>query len=199
MTVPAPLPPIQSTQPSPVLTAPASSATATLAKNANERGVKANVIHGLKTAIVAAACYVVAPHLGMREGYWSAISCIIVMQTELGASLTAARDRVIGTAIGGILGWGCAVLWGGNVALYAVGVALALVICGVLGMAGAGRISGVTVSIITLLPHTGPAWLVSLHRLLGVSFGVVVGLAAALLSMKLEERYRRAAAGESAA
>ena len=149
-----------------------------------------NVILGVKTAVVASACYTLAPRLGVREAYWTAISCIIVMQGEVAATLTASRDRLVGTAIGGVLGWGCAVIWGGNVVLYGIAVLLALVVCGALGLAGAGRISAVTVSIITLLPHTGPAWLVSLHRLLGVSVGVIVGLAAVLGSERLERRWR---------
>jgi uncharacterized membrane protein YccC len=141
--------------------------------------------HGVRTAVVATLCCVVAPHLGIREPYWSAISCIIVMQTEVAASVTASRDRLLGTAIGGLIGWGCSSVWGGDMLVYALAVALALAVCGAFRLANAGRISGVTVSIIVLLPQHGPAWLMSLHRLLGVSFGVVVGLAAALGSARL--------------
>jgi uncharacterized membrane protein YccC len=144
-----------------------------------------NAMHGMRTALFATLCLVVAPRLGIREAYWSAISCIIVMQTEVASSVTAARDRILGTAIGGVIGWGCAVVWEGDLLVYALAVALALAVCGAFGLANAGRISGVTVSIITLLPQHGPPWLVSLHRLLGVSFGVVVGLAAALGAAKV--------------
>jgi len=143
------------------------------------------VVHGTTTAIVASLCCVVAPKLGIREAYWSAISCIIVMQSEVAATVTASRDRLLGTAIGGIIGWGCSVVWGGEMVVYAAAVALSLAVCGAFGLASAGRISAVTVSIIVLLPRSGPAWLISLHRLLGVSFGVVVGLCAALAVAKL--------------
>jgi uncharacterized membrane protein YgaE (UPF0421/DUF939 family) len=148
------------------------------------RGLASTTLHGARTALVATLCCVVAPHLGIREPYWSAISCIIVMQTEVTASVAASRDRLVGTVIGGLLGWGCAVVWDGDMLVYALAVALALAVCGALGLAAAGRISGVTVSIIVLLPLHGPAWLLSLHRLLGVAFGVVVGLGAALGSAR---------------
>jgi uncharacterized membrane protein YccC len=142
--------------------------------------VTPTAMHATATAVFATLCLVVAPRLGIRDAYWAAISCIIVMQSEVAASLTASRDRILGTLIGGVIGWGCAVVWDGDLLVYAMAVALALSVCGVFGLANAGRISGVTVSIITLLPFRGPPWLAALHRLLGVSFGVVVGLAAAL-------------------
>jgi uncharacterized membrane protein YgaE (UPF0421/DUF939 family) len=156
------------------------------------------VSQGILTAVVAGLCLIVAPHLGIREAYWSAISCIIVMQSEVSATLVASRDRVIGTAIGGVLGWGCAVVWGGHIVLFGVAVAIALAACGALDLASAGRISAVTVAIITLWPHQGPAWVIALHRLLGVSFGVVVGLGAALGFAAVERAWAARRGGEAA-
>jgi uncharacterized membrane protein YgaE (UPF0421/DUF939 family) len=152
--------------------------------------LSSSVVHAVKTAVVATGCYVVAPHLGVHEAYWAAISSIIVLQADVAGTFAAARDRLIGTAVGGAIGCACAIAWGGHLVVFAIAVALALSVCGTFGLTSAGRISGVTVAIITLLPREGPAWIVSLHRLWSVSFGVVVGLIVAVASARIAEAQR---------
>jgi uncharacterized membrane protein YgaE (UPF0421/DUF939 family) len=68
-------------------------------------------------------CYISTSWVGLHEGYWAAISAIVVMQADLTATRNSGRDRFLGTALGAVLGWGCATLWHGHVWAYALTVA----------------------------------------------------------------------------
>ena len=57
-----------------------------------------------KTALAAGICYSVARLAGLQDGYWGAISAIIVLQSNVGSTVTASRDRLIGTLIGAAFG-----------------------------------------------------------------------------------------------
>ena len=63
------------------------------------------LIHAAKTALAAALCWWLAQSIGLHDGYWGAISAIIVLQSNMGATVTASRDRLLGTLIGAVLGF----------------------------------------------------------------------------------------------
>ncbi|MGB6725897.1 MAG: FUSC family protein, partial [Terracidiphilus sp.] len=58
-----------------------------------------------KTTLAAALSWWLATLFGVRDGYWGSISAIIVLQSKVGATVTASRDRIIGTAIGAVVGF----------------------------------------------------------------------------------------------
>jgi uncharacterized membrane protein YccC len=146
---------------------------------------------GVRTGFVAALCYWLTQKFGLREGYWAAISAIVVMQSEFGATVTAARDRLIGTAIGGLLGWVCASIWSGHVFIYAAGVFLSMFVCWALNLGPAGRLTGVTVSIITLVAHTTSTGVMAMHRFLEVSLGIVMALVFTVAEVHITDALRR--------
>src|SRR5713101_1945867 len=53
----------------------------------------------VKTAVTAVLSIYAANLLHLPQGYWGAMSAIVVMQSEVGATVSASRDRLIGTAI----------------------------------------------------------------------------------------------------
>ena len=58
---------------------------------------------------IVGACalsYEVADLLGLSEGYWALITAIVVTQADLGSTLRAGRDRILGTIIGALVGAG---------------------------------------------------------------------------------------------
>src|SRR5664279_5951315 len=63
------------------------------------------LIHAAKTALAAALCWWLALRFGLHDGYWGAISAIIVLQSNFGATITASRDRILGTVIGAAFGF----------------------------------------------------------------------------------------------
>jgi uncharacterized membrane protein YccC len=132
--------------------------------------------HGLKTAIAAGICLALVRLFGFQQGYWACVATIVVMQSETAATLTASRDRLVGTAVGAMVGWAVATLWHGHVLVYAVTVLICMVVPEVIGLKGAGRLAGVTATIILLVPSTASHEKVALDRFLEVSFGIVVAL-----------------------
>jgi uncharacterized membrane protein YccC len=63
------------------------------------------LIDAAKTALAAALCWWLALRFGLRDGYWGSISAIIVLQSNVGATVTASRDRLLGTLIGAAVGF----------------------------------------------------------------------------------------------
>jgi uncharacterized membrane protein YccC len=145
---------------------------------------------GILTAGAAWICYASTALLGLHEGYWAAISAIVVMQADLITTKSAARDRFIGTAVGGLIGWGCAACWHGHVWIYALSVALTIFICWAAGISTAGRLAAVAVTVIVLIPRAEPIWKVALFRFLEVSWGIAVGVAVSSGAGWLEQRRR---------
>lgn len=145
---------------------------------------------GLKTALAAGFCYWTTRRLGLAEGYWAAVSAIVVMQSEVGATITASRDRLVGTTIGAIVAWATAIFWGQHVYAYATAILIAMLLCGLFDLQNAGRLAGVTVTIIVLIHHTGPSWKVALSRFMEVCMGIIVGL---IISLTLWPNSRKPA------
>src|SRR5260370_5598796 len=113
---------------------------------------------------------------GFSQGYWACVTAVIVMQSERAATLTAARDRLVGTAVGALVGWGTAIVWHGHLIVYAIAVLICMVIPELMGLKGAGRLAGVAATIILLVPSSASHWRIALDRFLEVSFGIVVAL-----------------------
>lgn len=63
------------------------------------------------SALATCVSYWLALRLGLKTGYWAAITCVMVTQSEVGATLVASRDRLIGTAIWALAGWGRVLIW----------------------------------------------------------------------------------------
>jgi uncharacterized membrane protein YccC len=134
------------------------------------------VIHGAKTACAAALCWWLALRFGLRDGYWGAISAIIVLQSNFGATVSASRDRIFGTLIGALLGFAFS-LFGVLPWNYILAVLAAVIVCGLLGLRSSSRLAGVTITIIMLVQKTDSHWILALHRVGEVMLGIVVAIA----------------------
>ncbi len=132
--------------------------------------------HGLKTAVAAGICLGLVRLLGFRQGYWACISTIVVMQSATAATLAASRDRLVGTAVGALIGWGTAYFWHGHLLVYAVAVFCCMAMPDLIGLKGAGRLAGVAATIVLLVPSNTSYGMVAWDRFLEVSFGIVVAL-----------------------
>jgi uncharacterized membrane protein YccC len=137
------------------------------------------LIHAAKTALAAGLCWWLASRLGLHDGYWGAISAIIVLQSNFGATITASRDRVLGTLIGALFGFSFSLL--GSVPWnYILAVFAAIVICGLLGFRSSSRLAGVTITIIMLV-QSSSHWTLALTRVGQVLFGILVAVAVSTL------------------
>lgn len=59
--------------------------------------------YALRSGIAAAVAMFIYKYWNVDHGYWIPFTLMIVMQTYFGATLTKARDRIIGTVAGGIV------------------------------------------------------------------------------------------------
>jgi uncharacterized membrane protein YccC len=146
-------------------------------------------IHAAKTALAAALCWWLALRFGLHDGYWGSISAIIVLQSNVGSTITASRDRILGTLIGAAFGFSFSLIgvlpWNYILALLA-----AMIVCGLLGLRNSSRLAGVTITIIMLVEKTGPRWTLALDRVGQVLLGIVVALAVTVLVFPDHARLR---------
>jgi uncharacterized membrane protein YccC len=133
------------------------------------------LIHAAKTALAAALCWWLALRFGLHDGYWGAISAIIVLQSDVGSTVSASRDRLLGTMIGAVFGFSFS-LFGVLPWNYILAVLAAMVACGLLGLRNSSRLAGVTITIVMLVQKTGPSWGLALDRVSQVVLGIVVAL-----------------------
>lgn len=140
----------------------------------------AGLSQALMTAAAAWISYASSSLFGLHEGFWAAISAIVVMQSDITAAVKSSRDRFVGTAIGALIGWACASNWQRHVWIYAAAVACTVFLCWLARISAAGRLAAVAVTVIVLVPRTEAVWRVALLRFLEVSWGIAVALAVQL-------------------
>jgi uncharacterized membrane protein YccC len=147
------------------------------------------LIHAAKTALAASLSWWLAKLFGVRDGYWGSISAIIVLQSNVGATVTASRDRVIGTVIGAALGFAFSPLHPLLLG-YVLALLVAMVACGLMGLKNSSRLAGVTITIVMLVHRDGSAWGLALDRVIEVLLGIVVALAVTTLVFPDRARIR---------
>ncbi|HTB96076.1 MAG TPA: FUSC family protein [Terracidiphilus sp.] len=134
------------------------------------------LIHSAKTAMAAGLCWWLATRFGLHDGYWGAISAIIVLQSNFGSTITASRDRLLGTSIGAMFGFAFS-LFGTLPWNYVLAVVAAMTVCGLLGFKSSSRLAGVTITIVMLVGSRNSHWTVALDRVGQVVLGILVALA----------------------
>ena len=133
-----------------------------------------------RTTVAAVVSMLLARMLRLPEYYWAPISAIVIIESTIDPR-TVSWQRFAGTALGATLG-ACSphffprTRWFTRVAIFLSGV-----LCALLRFRGAYRFAAITLSIILLIAHQRPAWIVASHRFLEVSLGIAVGLGLAEL------------------
>jgi uncharacterized membrane protein YgaE (UPF0421/DUF939 family) len=147
---------------------------------------------GLMSVMAALIAYLPTKALGLQEGFWSAITAVAVVQTELSATTSSARDQFAGAAIGGVVSAVVVTVAGEHLASYALAMLLSMLACWVFNVASAARLSGSTATIIVLVPHKGSVEWMMLSRITEVGWGVAVGIMVVWLANRVEKRLHRA-------
>lgn len=147
------------------------------------------LIHAAKTALAAALCWWLALRFGLHDGYWGSISAIIVLQSNVGSTVNASRDRLLGTLIGALLGFSFS-MFGALPWNYILAVLAAIIVCGLFGLRNSSRLAGVTITIIMLVQKDGPRLGLAVDRVGEVILGIVVALAVTTLVFPDRARLR---------
>lgn len=136
----------------------------------------AHLKHAAKTGLAAVLAYYLAHFIRLPESYWAAISAIIVMYSDVSRTISASGQRLVGTAIGVIIGGASVALLGEKWWAFGIAVTITMFVCGILGFADAARLAGVAVAIVMLTGHPDHPWMAPLHRFLEVAFGIVIAV-----------------------
>ncbi|SHK30275.1 Fusaric acid resistance protein-like [Roseomonas rosea] len=147
---------------------------------------------GLSQALLSAGAAVLAylptQALGLKEGFWAAITAMAVVQTELVATRNSGRDQLAGAAIGGVVGVAVTLAGGQHLLGYLLAVILSVLACWLVNIASASRLAGITATIILLVPHTGTPQHMLLSRVGEVAWGALVALCLVWLRTRLGRR-----------
>ncbi|HTV95384.1 MAG TPA: FUSC family protein [Steroidobacteraceae bacterium] len=150
---------------------------------------KGGIAQGLMSGAAAMVAYLPAKPLGLQEGFWASITAIAVVQTELSATRSSARDQFAGAAIGGCISALIMTLGDQTLTAYAAAVVLSTAACWVCNVAGAARLAGSTATILLLVPRHGAVLTMMLSRISEVGWGVAVGFATVWLVNRVERTW----------
>jgi uncharacterized membrane protein YgaE (UPF0421/DUF939 family) len=135
------------------------------------------LVHSLRTAVAAVASVLVARLFRLPETYWAAVTTLVITQSSLGAALTVSWQRLVGTALGTLVGAIVASHFGPQMFVFGTSVFILGLLCALAHTdRSAYRFGGVTLAIVLLVPRTGPAWRIAYHRFAEVSIGIGVAL-----------------------
>jgi uncharacterized membrane protein YccC len=161
-----------------------------------EEGRWHGVVVGALSALAAILAYLPTQTLGLQEGFWAAITAIAVMRTEMQAARSTARDQFLGAATGGAVGLGVTLLLGYHVWSYGLAVIGAIAVCSLLRVPSAGRLAGITATIILLVPHGNLSPMqIAFWRVSEVGWGLFVSVVIAWLATRIWDRLSRDALG----
>ena len=138
------------------------------------------LINSLRAAIATVLSLLLARSLKLPEFYWAPISTIVILLSNSNP-LKLAWQRFAGTALGAVLGALVASFFPPNWIVYAAAIFICGLLCSLLRLGSAYRFAAITLTIVLLITHTRPPWIVAIHRFVEVSLGIGVALLIAKL------------------
>ena len=132
-------------------------------------------ITAARTTIATVVSLLLARSLKLPEFYWAPISAIVILLSTINP-LTLAWQRFAGTAVGAVVGALIASYPRQNWIVYGAGIFLCGILIAVLRLDAAYRFAAITLSIVVLITHGRPPWIVATHRFIEVSLGIAVAL-----------------------
>ncbi len=133
------------------------------------------LINSLRAAIATVLSLLLARSLKLPEFYWAPISTIVILLSNSNP-LKLAWQRFAGTALGAVLGALVASFFPPNWIVYAAAIFVCGLLCSLLRLGSAYRFAAITLTIVLLITHTRPPWIVAVHRFVEVSLGIGVAL-----------------------
>jgi uncharacterized membrane protein YccC len=147
-----------------------------------ESVVRPAVVHSVRTAVAAVASMLVARLFRLPEAYWAPITTLVITQSSLGAALTVSWQRLVGTALGAVVGALVASLFGPSLLVFGASTFMLGLFCAITRSdRSAYRFAGVTLAVVLLIPRANPAWQIAVHRFAEVSIGIAVALILAVV------------------
>ena len=137
------------------------------------------LINSARAAVATIASMLLSQVLKLPEFYWAPISTIVVLLSTVNPR-TVAWQRFVGTALGAALGALIATFFHPTWIVYGVGIFICGILSALLRIGTAYRFAAITFSIVLLIAHTRPPWIIAVHRFVEVSVGIAVALIVAV-------------------
>lgn len=134
-----------------------------------------SLLHSLRTTVAAVLSLMLAHALKLPEFYWAPISTIVILLSP-SDPFTLAWQRFAGTALGAVVGAIIATYFPINWMVYGAAILVCGILSALLRLGSAYRFAAITLSIILLIAHSAPPWVVAYHRFIEVSLGIAVAL-----------------------
>ncbi len=138
----------------------------------------------IKIGLAGVAALYLAELLRLPQSYWAAISAFVVMGTDVGTTVQASRDRLIGTALGAVGGAVFVLLFGSHLWSFGLAATVIVLLCAALGLDQSYRLACVTMTIVMLIHTGGSPWSIAWRRFLEVALGIMVALLISALPPK---------------
>jgi uncharacterized membrane protein YgaE (UPF0421/DUF939 family) len=133
------------------------------------------LLHSARTAVAAILSLLLARALKLPEFYWAPVSTIVILLSP-SDPFTLAWQRFAGTALGALVGGLIATFFPMNWMVYGAGILICGILSALLRLGGAYRFAAITLSIVLLIAHVAPPWIVAYHRFVEVSLGIAIAL-----------------------
>ena len=137
--------------------------------------------HAVRTVAAGVLALVIGQLVRLPESYWAGITALAVIQSTSEAARPVAIQYFAGTAVGAAVGGWAGAHFPGNAFVFGACALIIGLACAPFRLERATfRYSSITMVIVMLVPsHSG--WMQAVHRFLGVSLGIAVGLAVSAL------------------
>ncbi|MGC2550155.1 MAG: FUSC family protein [Candidatus Sulfotelmatobacter sp.] len=140
---------------------------------------RAVLITSARATLAAVASMLLSQSLKLPEFYWAPISAIVVILSTVNPR-TIAWQRFVGTALGAALGALITTYFHPTWIVYGAGIFVCGILSALLRIGTAYRFAAITFSIVLLIAHTRPPWIIAVHRFVEVSVGIAVALIVAV-------------------
>jgi uncharacterized membrane protein YgaE (UPF0421/DUF939 family) len=131
----------------------------------------------IKTAIAVVISILISKIFRMEYPLYAAIASIISMQSSVINSISAGKSRMLGTIVGALVGFICAVISPGNLILIGIGIVIVIYLCNLLNWQDSASIACVVFCVIMLNLKEGNFLLYSINRIIDTFVGIIVAVA----------------------
>ncbi|AWK51662.1 hypothetical protein DIC82_11830 [Clostridium beijerinckii] len=129
----------------------------------------------IKTSLVVAICLIISKLLDLYYPYYVTITAIICIQNTVNGSFKTAKNRVLGTIIGSLLGISCAIIFPYDPLIGGIGVLILIYFLKVINLEASYTVACI-VFLAIFVPGQGSSITYSLHRTSDTIIGILIAL-----------------------
>jgi uncharacterized membrane protein YccC len=134
------------------------------------------VWQAIRIFVACALSYGASRLVGLQEGYWALITAVVVTHPALDGTLSASRDRILGTVIGAITGLAVIAISQFGMSSFVLFWCALAPLAVLTAIKPNLRLCCITLVIVVLLPSAGAPYIRSLERILEILLGTLASI-----------------------